>query len=300
MRNAGKGWLSAIAAVLLVPALVAAQELPPRLPAAASPPPELERLQEAQTRAEQAQKERRALPTVPTPPDVQREMEEVRQRAAPQGAGAQRAPSREELLQRLRDLPGGADRLEQARKRGAPIPGAPGDGDTGSPPTASLLDRALEVLAWLNPFHIESAHAQSPSFSVSLTTPNFSSSSPSAWAFFAGVDVWANAPNSRWVSYTGGSTTAIERPYAYFSVNVPTAGWYIVNFSGWGSNSKASLHHYGGGSGWQPVTGWDYSNRYENLAYPALLELAPGQHYFIFKPTQGGVLLTGIQTYSLQ
>ena len=280
---------ASVLAMLLVPTLLAAQELPPRLEAPPRPPPEHQRLQEAQARVEQAQKERRPLQAAPTPPPQQREIEEARQKVRPESAGEQKAPTRDELLQKLRELPGGAERLEQARKRGAPVPAAP-------PSASALLDAVLEVLAWLNPFHVATANAQTPAFSVALTPAN--SATQHAAVHYHGASVYAGNPNGRYLFANLGSM-ASGIAHAQFYVTIPATGWYIVNFTGYGGASKATLSRWTG-STWADVTTWDFSTRYEYLAYPVLLELSAGTHHFIFKPTAGYVYATGLQVYSLQ
>jgi hypothetical protein len=291
MRNGSLGRAAGLVPALLVAAVASAQQIPPRLPASASPPPEIQRAQEAQARTEQAQKERRALPATPTPPPQQQEIDKLRQQLPEQAATPPTPPSREEILQKLRELPGGAERLEEAKRRGARIPDRP------SPPT-SWRGRVVEVLAWLNPLHVETAQAQTPSYSVSLTAANPYVSTPFAFIGFSGVEVWCQ--NCRSLFPQG--TALTDRAYAYVGINVPANGWYILNFSGWGWNSKALLAHWSA-SGWQSVATWDFSSQTATagvyLAYPALLELGAGTHYFILRATQGTMAFNSFQAYNL-
>jgi hypothetical protein len=288
MRSRPRSLPPALLCSLLLPSLLAAQQLPPRLPAA-PPPPEVQRVQQMREQLEQLQKGERALPAPATPAPEQQAIERLRQQLPQQAATPPRAPTRDELLQRLRELPGGPERLEEAKKRGAPIP------DEASATT--WLTTALKVIAWINPLRVETAHSQT-TFNVSLTPT--SAYTPNAWVHFIGGDVYAGSETSRYLNTIGGWTSAtnpVAPPNAILVVTVPKTGWYIINFNGWAWQTKASLWHWGG-NGYQSVWSWDYSTKYQVLAFPAMLELTQGMHSFLFKVETGWVAPSVVQIMS--
>jgi hypothetical protein len=216
---------------------ILAAKLPPKLKAASTPPPE----------------EEQGPPPEQTP----------RQR-----------PTRESLLEKIRQMPGGKEMLEEAKKRGARL----GMAKPVEPGTS---------LAWMNPFRVKVAEAQS-SFSLTLDPSNkwYSSSTGGyAYIYFYGVLVDANTYNGTVVRlYPTSSTWAsnfgiqVVKPLAYLNVRVDTDGWYILNFEAKGtSGSSVSMKHYEGGA-YSTVASWTYSGASQSC--PALLELSAGWHYF--------------------
>jgi hypothetical protein len=293
-------------AILLVPTLLSAQgvPLPPRLEATAptpagleeaghrerqvSPDPEaglparerairaLEAARPGATRPENL-RGGNPLPAAAQTPAELRAAEE-RERPA-QAAPMPAAPSRAELLEQIRQLPGGAERLREATRRGAPIPTRPGGQRGGTP------DRLREVLASLNPFHVARAWAQS-NFSVTVTAKQPDSASPYAWLRFYGANTYYsdNSAFELWPTTrtVGGLTHTRATPYARFYVCLPANGWYIINFRAFHGSGRAQLYHI---STNQVVATWDYSGRTRWESFPALVELAQGCHLFAFQNT---------------
>ncbi len=282
------------------------QVIPPQLPAVASPPPEiqelekqrppeqprptpptreellsqLEQLKPGSTRPENL-KRGNPLAATPTPP---REMQELEERKAPEAAAPTRPVTREELLESIRQLPQGPQILEEAKQRGARI--------------STLSTAVWDLLAWLNPFHVQKAWAQS-TYSVTVTPASPYSSSPYAvLGFYGGIKWGTGTPGLRSWSWSSPMSFTVTNPIAGFGINVPTPGFYIVNFNGHSYNTKAMLNRWTG-SGYQTVTTWDYSGRNERLNYPVVLELAAGYHYFYLGVTQGTLFLYQANSYSL-
>jgi hypothetical protein len=291
-------------AILLIPTLLSAQgvPVPPRLPAIAQTPAGIEEVEHrqrevppdpeagvpARERATRALETVRPgatrpenlrggnpLPAVAQTPDELRTAE-GRERTAP-AAPMPAAPTRAELLEQMQQLPGGAERLREATRRGAPItPGAQGSRN-------GAQNRIREVLASLNPLHVARAWAQS-NFSVAVTARNPLSSSPYArlWVYGANTFYSDYRAFELWpASFTiGGLTHTRATPFAALSVCVPATGWYIINFRAYHFSGRAQLHHTGTN---QVVATWDYSGRSGWESFPALVEMAQGCHRFYFQ-----------------
>jgi hypothetical protein len=209
---------------------ILAAKLPPKLKASPTPPPE----------------EEMGPPPEQTP----------RQR-----------PTRESLLEKIRQMPGGKELLEEARKRGARI----GMAKPVEPEPS---------LSWLNPLRVKVAEAQS-SFSMTLTPDSPFSSSPYGSLYALGSRVGGTLPNTSVllykINYSATVGTSISQPSVSFTFDAPADGWYIVNIEAGGA--QASLKHYEGGT-WTTVQSWSYSGSSGTLSYPALLELTTGRHNF--------------------
>jgi hypothetical protein len=191
---------------------------------------------------------------------------------APQQGPRQR-PTRESLLEKIRNMPGGKEMLEEARKRGARIGMGPVESES--------------ALSYLNPFRVKEAEAQG-SFSLTLDpSNNWSSSSPYGNLTFYGAMVYSSiftssTPSMRlYPTASGWATTfgiQVVNPLARLYVYVDTDGWYIVNFEAKGtSGTSVSMKHYSGGT-YSTVASWTYSGTTQSC--PALLELSAGYHYF--------------------
>jgi hypothetical protein len=296
-------WLSLL--ILLAPTMLSAQgvPLPPQLPAAAEPPPEvremqqrerqarpdplqrvtrehalqvLERLQPGATRPENLPAE--ALPAAEPPAGFAEVEERERQVRAVRDPGP---PTREQLIGKIRELPGGAERLQEARRQGAPI--------------TAETSRLQAALAWLNPFAAREAWARS-NFSVTVTATNRVSTNPAAnlrgygnvtWPSHNRLDLWPRGGTF------AGMTHSRENPYAEFYVAIPADGWYIISFRGVQSGSGARLVH--GGS---IVASWDYaSSSWES--YPTVLRLSQGGHWFRFVNISGWLEVESATAFSL-
>jgi hypothetical protein len=80
-------------------------------------------------------------------------------------------------------------------------------------------------------------------------------------------------------------------------IDIPSDGWYIVNFEGYGGNN-VKLYHYEGGSLVLMPTGWDSYGR-TTQDYPFLANLAAGTHYFYLVVDTSYFYLYGAGAYSL-
>jgi hypothetical protein len=291
-------------AILLVPTLLSAQgvPLPPRLEATAptaagleeaghrprqvSPDPEaglparerairaLEAVRPGATRPENL-RGGNPLPAAAQTPAELRAAEE-RERPA-QAAPMPAAPTRAELLEQIRHLPGGAERLQEATRRGAPIPTRPGTQRGGTP------DRIREVLASLNPFQVAHAWAQSK-FSVTVTAKQQESATPYARLRFYGANTFYS-DNSAFELVPGGITLGglthtRTTPYAQLHVCLPASGWYIISFRAFHGSGRAQLYHTRTD---RVVATWDYSGRWGWESFPALVEVTQGCHVFVFQ-----------------
>jgi hypothetical protein len=241
------------------------------------------RLTRADVERKKADKAERELPAANSePPDVQ-EQKKADKAPAPPG----RSPDVGELIDKIKQQPGGAERLEKARKGGAKIPpgkvgatlesgavrmaGPRMDGPVYSDPG----DEQVPVLKATRAAPYQSV-AGLGSMSVGDFTPISSNTNP-MWGGYYRI---AN-PNHVLVG------TLDVKPYMYASVNVATPGWYIVNFVA--TRGKASLKRYDSATSTYPsVTQWDNSaspNPYES--YPYVVNLAAGSHYFYWIPEAG-------------
>jgi hypothetical protein len=204
------------------------QAMPPRLPGYAVPPPEIQALL---NRPEALSQMPRQKPTVKM------------------------------LIDRIRLLPGGPQKIEEAIKRGANLP---------------LSDTFT------------------PSFSCTMTPENPTTANPleCMWAYGAFVD----ADRSRYSlinrsypsPYWG---TSVSKPAIWFCVDIPTAGVYIVDVEA--SGEAASLWHYG----WTNAESWsdDISG-----CYPTMLELDVDDHYFAWVVDSGSwASVSAVNIYSL-
>lgn len=205
------------------------------------------------------------LKASPTPPPEEQEM------GPPPDQTPRQRPTKESLLEKIRNMPGGKEMLEEAKKRGARIGVGPVESES--------------AFSYLNPLRVKVAEAQS-SFSLTLDPSNkWYSSSPSGSITFYGALVDLNTYNGTIVrlfpTSSGWATTfgiQVVNPLARLYVNVDTDGWYIVNFEAKGtSGSSVSMKHYEGGA-YSTVASWTYSGATQSC--PVLLELSAGYHYF--------------------
>lgn len=104
-----------------------------------------------------------------TPPPDEQEM------GPPPAQTPRQRPTKESLLEKIRQMPGGKEMLEEARKRGAQIGMGPVESESS--------------LSWLNPFRVEKAEATG-TFSLTLDWSNtWYSSSPYGYVGFYGAYV---------------------------------------------------------------------------------------------------------------
>jgi hypothetical protein len=248
------------------------------------------RLTRADIEKRKADKAEKQLPaTAEEPPNV-KERKKVEKPPAPPG----RSPNLDELIEKIKKQPGGAEKLERAKRGGARIP----PGGAGGATLESSLERMPgpwvegPVLAPL------SSAKQQTVLRVTKTA---------AYQTVAGLgslQVWDNFP---WSTFHGATwwggyyryaspNDAIVgsydvRPWLTLSVNLTNPGWYLINVVA--TRGKASLRKYGTPTGTPPMipimTQWDNSataNVYE--WYSHVVNLAAGYHYFAWIP-DGGV-----------
>lgn len=285
---------------------LAGQELPPRLEAPRGSPPEVQQAEAADPIARAASKApTRALvlakleelkpgSTKPenlkggkplaaaTPPPA--EAGSAGDQAPAPAAEKGRAPASAELLQKLRELPGGAARLEEAKRRGAPI--SIGSGSV------------KQWLALLWPFAVTDAWAQTPTaLALTPAAPAVSTPLLANLTFYRSM-VYPSV-NLAYIGLPadGSFAAAGGKPVgAVIRVNIATPGWYILNFTGYASvgTTNAELQHYQAGGTWTPVTTWQIPLTAKgDMSFPALVELGAGTHYLRFGVVSapGGLLL---------
>lgn len=280
---------------------------PPRLPAAAGPAAEiqemheraavrdpigridrayvldaLEKLEPGSTLPETLERRgNRPLSGAAQAPREARAAQQERDR--PDRAGV---PTRENLLREIRGMPGGPELLEEARRGGANI--------------SSNASRPDEWLAGLNPFRVREARAQS-NYSVVLSPQNPVQQSPYAALTAYGAFASGTASNiPRWTlrNYRvnkNGLVTRIDGPQAFVHVNIPTTGWYVLNYRGFGGSAAQLVHEPNPGI----VNSWNYAGQGTWHNYPAILHLSAGWHHLSFIVTGGHLMLTSVSIFSL-
>ena len=135
------------------------------------------------------------------------------------------------------------------------------------------------LLSALNPFAASEAHAQTP-FSVALS-PTSSASGSNYIRLYGGYSY-----NSNWYfyrSYKDAIGHSNVRPYVYLRVNIPTAGYYTLNFRTYGYDRNYVLADNNTG---EEIESWPSGGPYGTQEQPTILELAAGSHYFNFYSTQ--------------
>ena len=184
-------------------------------------------------------------------------------------------PTRSALLQRLRQLPGGAARLDAARRRGAPL-------QTSSGQAPLRRDRGESYSLAYDDLAAAEGLTSAPSTGESLASQMNIAGDWSAYVY----------PPSRWsddngnrITFFGASVYVSNSQTVYrvgkdgcatMTLSVPVDGWYIVNFlmqiqsnaklivsTGFFTNIK--LAEYTGDGNWH--------------YYPSLVEMQAGYHF---------------------
>jgi hypothetical protein len=298
-----------------------AQEAP--LPATPTPPPDVQerekvgkppappgrspevdellqklRLTRADIERRKAEKAERELPaTADEPPDV-KERKNVEKPPAPPA----RSPNLDELLEKIRKQPGGAEQLERAKRSGAQIPPARAGGAT--------LESSPERMA--------GPRMDGPVFGSFSTTEQQTVLKATRAAPYSNVAGFGYLYVSDIFPYTS-TTSTIWGPYLRYaspnyplvgsldvkswmstSVNVTNPGWYLINFVA--TKGKASLRKYDPASSppYPALTQWDNStspNYYES--YPQVVNLAAGYHYFYWIPEAGWFYVSEVSLMKL-
>jgi hypothetical protein len=292
---------------LFAPAALGAQgvPLPPQLPGSAQPPQEIREMEqrERQARPDPVRRVTREhalealerirpgatspenltgtpLPASARPPAEIAEME-ARERQARAARDPGETPRRQ-LIDKLKALPGGAERIEAARRQGAPI--------------SATTGRLRSAIAFAMPFRVREAWASTSDFSVTLTPTSKTSTNPLARLSSRGSNVFPGTDRiDLWPGTIGLDRMQHRRdyPFVWFHVEVPARGWYIINFRGLQYQSSARLVHGG-----TVVASWDYSGgSWED--YPTVLLLSAGEHYFQFVNTRYWVEVASATAFSL-
>ena len=267
------------------------------LPAADSPPPELQALVgpgeaelpelEANFTQEEVLEALRNLPVdgrpaADSPPPELQALVGLGEAELPELEQIE-VPTVEELIEELRNLPGGEEMIEEARQRGAPI--GMGAGESGF------------SLSWLDLFKIAEAEAQTPVLSLDAGNQWILGSSGIT---FWGAIINAHGPGSvilgaRFQFPKLGNQ--VIRPFALLTFNAPQTAWYIINFIGEGGG-KADLLHWNG-TGYTTVQPLDYTGQPGLHNYPALVKLAAGTHFFVFVVDTDNVKVYQANVFSL-
>jgi hypothetical protein len=291
---------------------VSAQEEAP-LPATPTPPPDVQerekmakppahpgkspevdellqklRLTRADIEQRKADKTQRELPaSAEEPPDV-KERKKVEKAPAPPA----RSPDLDELIEKIKKQPGGAEKLERAKRAGAKIlPGRAGGAALESSPERmpgprvegpvlgfSSTAEQLPVLKVTRAAPYQSV-AGVGNLYVTDFAPRNTSTSTTWWG-----------PYYQWASSWPITGNFDLKPFVSASVQVESTGWYLINFAA--VSGKASLRKAGPTSGtpamYPLLAQWDHSasaNVWE--PYPYLVNLAAGYHYFYWVPDPG-------------
>lgn len=210
---------------------------------------------------------------------VQREAESrVSEQAARRLAEILRQPpGREEILHDLAETSGGRKQLDDARRRGAPIPPRPEPRGTGRPTffdqTSSLVDAVL--LEATPGARADVVPASRAAVSYSLNVLSHETTDPYGSITFSSVQLTGTMVRLPWQS--GGCANL------YFQI--PESGWYVFSMTGV-VNGKVTVEATGPYGG--HLDEWTYDRRgYNVVQFPRLM-------YF------GGVSKTGTTASSIR
>lgn len=219
--------------------------------------------------------------------------------AIPQGQI--RRPSKTELLDKCAKTPQCKAKLQKAQQRGPnkPLPAAreenPDEKEMKNlpkavpprgprqPSSSGLLmpGEHQTLLAWLNPFQVTSAYAQSP-VSIYLT-PGAPYHSSNSFLNLFGAAVYYNGRYILSSYHCGNHSQSEGNPLAYFRVRIPSTGTYMINMQA--TNGKAKFRHQYNGP---IIDTWDFTTQpYGTYDYLTAEYLEQGDHWFYFWPDEG-------------
>jgi hypothetical protein len=210
-------------------------------------------------------------------------------------------PSLDQLIETIRRLPGGAERLEQAQLAGARLPGLTG---IGARAVAVPRERARGATA-----PVAMPSQAGGGFSVTLTPLPLQRHSEVAYLQIWGAIIHVSTKGAILSHPAEGSSTLVgplrstrQHPYALIQVNIPQEGWYIVNMRGYQMTSSVSLVHAQHGNAGEVVQAWRYTvdGTWTWESFPALLRLSPGWHNFSFVSTGGIVDVVSVSVKALE
>ncbi len=201
---------------------------------------------------------------------------------------AQTRATRQQLEELIMRQAGGADNLKRAKGR--------------IPPTSQIWQGLRTVIAWLNPFNVQTAYAQTLSRDYKPRRPaTMLGNSPNYFDLYTtnpygNVVIYGNGLSY----YTPSISSTYLGPYAT-SLNVggkinynfitltqyfPVNGWYIVNLNAYASaGSTVKLWHWGGASYVNLRTFTSSSSTTSN--FPHLDYYTAGTHYFAWTAPAG-------------
>lgn len=244
------------------------------------------RAEVARRKADSTVKPRPATPT--PPPELERGHATL---PVPNTAIAAPPPSPDvnELISKIRAMPGGQQAIDEAVRGGARIrPTAPPqDGESAE------FRRTMRGGPFLDLESPPSNSVQATPFTLRMT-PNAPSASivVNASTYQGGITAYGAFTGSRypatstywymcgpgtWPTDPMWTPSGTGRNGIVMDIRVPTTGYYVVNFQAYGT--KANLKHYENGA-YPVVTTWDLTTTSGIQSYPALLYLAAGYHYF--------------------
>ena len=246
------------------------------------------RMARAKTVPSQARKPNAA----PPPEVVERDRLEKQQQNIPK---AQSRATRQQLEALIMRHEGGADKLKRAKE--------------GKPPTSQNWQGLRNVMAWLNPFNIQTAYAQTQALSrdYKLTrpatmcgnNPNFFDlifcSAPYGNVMIPGYQLNYSTPNLTQAFVTAFPSYIVadgKNQYSYVQLNqtFATNGYYIVNLNALvNAGTSIKLWHYSP-TGWVNIKTFTNSgNGTVNL--PHLDYFTAGNHYFAWTISYGNFFM---------
>lgn len=226
-------------------------------------------------RAKAQQAAKRAQGTLrqatPEPPEIKAQMQEAENALKGINQGRLSPEQRRQMLlnhpnPRIREKAHEAQRLRMQPRSGLDSQGS----------FASLSS----LWALLNPFAATEAQAQQ-GYSITLTPQARSSANPYAFLNLNGVVTYGGSPGFSTYALSNSSSSTlgytITKPYAFVYVNLPSAGWYLIDFYGYGK-PKATLRKSG-----SVLESWDFTGSPTLYNHFATAEyLAAGSHSFYF------------------
>lgn len=252
------------------------------LPAAASPPPDVAEMERRAAEKipdppAKGQSRGRVLPVAAAPPPDAAEAGQTGKREIPPPPGKAKS---EELLEKVRSRPGGAERVDAAKQSKVPARIQRRSGETSS-----------LILEKLSNFVIKQAEA-GETFTLDLM-PQVSgtngqhrglySSLPYGYATAYGAVVSPAYPSNSMIYLPASNFSQfghqVSNPLISSTVNIPADGWYIININAYIGGGNVNIHHYEGNSyvlleSMPGQSGW--------ADYPTLQYLTAGYHYFYF------------------
>jgi hypothetical protein len=227
------------------------------------------------------EKQVRELPQPPSP-------EQIRMRSKAQRLQAcERLPKCRAALQKAkrgerpqRPLPAAREESPEEKQLKSLPP--PPEQRERSPRSGLLQGPGAALLSKLNPFYVGEAQAQTE-FSLIIKRTTYHSRSPYGYtSLYGGYSYYGEQVLPGYWTHTHNQFTQSEnRPYIWLVFDVPTTGWYLIDF--WGYKALAKLRHQYNGP---IVDTWDFSSstdRYPDYLTAQFLEA--GRHTFYFWTT---------------